>query len=63
MSKKTTTFNLRLDKDDRARLDRVAEELCAPAATAVRILIKREHDRIEYERAAIDGAERRKGKR
>lgn len=45
--KKDKTFNLRLDEQDRARLDRIAAHYSAPAATAVRILIKREADRLD----------------
>ena len=43
---KDKTFNLRLDGQDRARLDEIAEYHSAPAATAVRILIKKEFDRL-----------------
>jgi hypothetical protein len=43
---KDKTFNLRLDDLDRKRLDRIAQELSAPAATAVRILIKKEYDQL-----------------
>lgn len=50
MSKKSLTFQIRLDEADRKRLDVIAREYCAPAATALRILIKKESDRIEYER-------------
>lgn len=47
---KDRTFQLRLDGEDRKRLDVIAKELSAPAATAIRILIKREFDRIEDEK-------------
>lgn len=47
---KNQTFCLRLDDQDRMRLDVVSEHYSAPAATAVRILIKMEHDRILLER-------------
>jgi hypothetical protein len=47
---KDITFNLRLDADDRKRLDVIANEYCAPRATALRILIKKEHDRLLAEK-------------
>jgi antitoxin component of RelBE/YafQ-DinJ toxin-antitoxin module len=46
---KDKTFNIRLDEQDRMRLDEIAAHYAAPAATAVRILIKREHDRLALE--------------
>jgi hypothetical protein len=43
---KTLMFKLRLDDADRERLDRVAEQYSAPAATVIRILIKKEFDAL-----------------
>jgi predicted DNA-binding protein len=43
---KTLMFKLRLDDADRERLDRVAEHYSAPAATVIRILIKKEFDAV-----------------
>jgi hypothetical protein len=43
---KTLMFKLRLDDADRERLDRVAEHYSAPAATVIRILIKKEFDAL-----------------
>lgn len=43
---KDLMFKLRLDAQDRARLDAVAAHFSAPAATAIRILIKERYDAI-----------------
>lgn len=45
---KDQMFKLRLDAADRARLEAVAEHLSAPAATAIRMLVKREADAIGF---------------
>ena len=45
------TFNFRLDEQDRARLDSIAEHYSASAATAIRILLKRETERLEAKKA------------
>src|SRR5688500_5881786 len=42
---KELVFKMRLDTQDRARLDRISAHYSAPAATVVRMLIKREDDR------------------
>ena len=47
---KDKTFNLRLDEQDRARLDMLSAHYSAPAATVVRILIKEKVDWLETER-------------
>lgn len=47
---KDKMFNLRLDAEDRARLDTIAQAFAAPAATAIRILLKREADAIRARR-------------
>ena len=49
---KTLMFKLRLDDADRERLDRVAEQYSAPAATVIRILIKKEFDALGLAGAA-----------
>lgn len=49
---KTLMFKLRLDDADRERLDRVAEQYSAPAATVIRILIKKEFDALGLSTAA-----------
>lgn len=56
---KDKTFNLRLDEVDRTRLDAIAQHYSAPAATAVRILIKREFDRIIAEEIRTQSPEDR----
>jgi hypothetical protein len=43
---KDLMFKLRLDAEDRKRLDAVAAHYSAPAATAIRMLIKEKHDEI-----------------
>lgn len=43
---KDLMFKLRLDEQDRDRLDAVAQHLSAPAATAIRMLIKEKYDAI-----------------
>lgn len=43
---KDKVFKLRLDDKDRRRLDAVAEHLSAPAATAIRMIIKEKYDNI-----------------
>lgn len=45
-------FKLRLDAEDRKRLDAIAAHYSAPAATALRMLIKREHDRLQAQHGA-----------
>lgn len=40
-------FKMRLDAEDRERLDAVAAHYSAPAATAIRILIKEKCDSID----------------
>jgi hypothetical protein len=47
---KDRTFKLRLDAQDRERLDAVAAHYSAPAATAIRMLIKEKHDEIRAKR-------------
>ncbi|MGH7435424.1 MAG: hypothetical protein ACRENE_07095, partial [Polyangiaceae bacterium] len=49
---KDLMFKLRLDAQDRERLDAVAAHLSAPAATAIRILIKEKHDAIRIKEAS-----------
>ncbi|MBI5536866.1 MAG: hypothetical protein HY898_29360 [Deltaproteobacteria bacterium] len=44
---KDKTFNLRLAEEDRVRLDALAAHFSAPAATAVRMIIKAEYDRLQ----------------
>ena len=51
MSKKLM-FQMRLDEEDKARLDAVAKYLSAPAATAVRILIKEKFESLPVEKPA-----------
>jgi len=43
---KDLMFKLRLDEEDRRRLRVVADHFSAPAATAVRMLIKKEYDEL-----------------
>jgi hypothetical protein len=43
---KTLMFKLRLDGNDRERLDVLAEHFSAPASTVLRILIKKEFDAL-----------------
>jgi len=43
---KDLMFKLRLDAQDRLRLDALAEHYSAPAATVLRILIKKEFDSV-----------------
>lgn len=43
---KDKTFNLRLDAEDRARLEVLARQYSAPAATVIRMLIKRDFDAV-----------------
>jgi hypothetical protein len=50
---KDKTFNLRLDEEDRARLEVIAHHLSAPAATAVRMLVKEKYDRLVDEGKAM----------
>src|SRR5258706_6700306 len=45
---KDKTFNLRLDEDDRKRLEMLSEHYSAPLATVVRIIIKNEIDRLGF---------------
>jgi predicted DNA-binding protein len=47
---KDQTFKLRLDAQDRERLEAVAAHYSAPAATAIRMLIKEKHDEIRAKR-------------
>jgi hypothetical protein len=49
---KDLMFKLRLDEADRARLNAVAAHYSAPAATAIRILIKQAHDQLPSEERA-----------
>lgn len=46
---KDLMFKLRLDEQDRERLDAVAAHFSAPAATAIRILIKEKFDQLPPE--------------
>jgi predicted DNA-binding protein len=48
---KDLTFKLRLDAQDRERLDAVAANYSAPAATVIRILIKEKYDQIGASKA------------
>jgi antitoxin component of RelBE/YafQ-DinJ toxin-antitoxin module len=43
---KYKTLSLRLDDESRARLEAVARDMEVDMAVAIRLLIKREHDRI-----------------
>lgn len=43
---KELMFKLRLDEADRGRLDALAEHYSAPAATVIRMLVKRDADAI-----------------
>jgi hypothetical protein len=43
---KTLMFKLRLDESDRQRLDLVAAHYSAPAATVLRILVKKEFEAL-----------------
>lgn len=47
---KDLIFRLRLDERDKRRLEEVAASYLAPAATTVRMLIKKEYDRLQRER-------------
>ncbi len=55
---KDQTFKLRLDEQDRERLDAIAAHLSAPAATAIRMLIKEKYDAIQQRES---GRRRRAG--
>ncbi len=44
---KGQTFKLRLDDEDRARLEQVAKHYSLPIASLVRMLVKREADALE----------------
>lgn len=54
---KDRTFNMRLDDEDRERLDLLAKHYCAPAAVAVRMLIKEKHDGLKNERPRANGSD------
>jgi hypothetical protein len=54
---KDQTFKLRLDEEDRARLESVAKHYSARAATAIRWLIKEKFDAIEAEKVTTLGRE------
>lgn len=43
---KELMFKLRLDETDRARLAALAEHYSAPAATVIRMLVKRDADAV-----------------
>ncbi len=47
-------FKLRLDAQDRQRLDALAEHYSAPAATVLRILIKKEFDSMRGVEAGLE---------
>jgi hypothetical protein len=51
---KDLMFKLRLDAQDRERLDAVAAHFSAPAATAVRMLIKQKYDEIKARHGFTD---------
>jgi hypothetical protein len=53
---KDLMFKLRLDAQDRERLEAVAAHYSAPAATAIRILVKEKYDAIRR-KAAKDTVE------
>lgn len=53
---KDLMFKLRLDAEDRKRLEAVAQYYSAPAATVIRILVKEKYDSIRR-KAAQDAAE------
>lgn len=53
--KRDQTFNLRMGSADRKRLNALAKHYAAPAATAVRVLIKLEYDRLRKLGAHLDG--------
>ena len=44
---KELSFKMRLDERDRARLEMLAEHYSVPAASVVRILVKKEVDALE----------------
>jgi predicted DNA-binding protein len=46
---KDLMFKLRLDAEDRKRLEAVAQHYSAPAATVIRILVKEKFDAIRRE--------------
>ena len=46
---KELSFKMRLDERDRARLETLAEHYSVPAASVIRILVKREADAIARE--------------
>ena len=46
---KEKTFKLRLDEEDRERLDRLAAHYGLPVAAALRMLVKREADALARE--------------
>jgi len=43
---KDHTFKLRLGSADRARLDALSEHYAAPVATVIRMLVKRDADKL-----------------
>jgi hypothetical protein len=53
---KGLTFKMRLDENDRARMNMLAEHFSASAATVVRILVKQKADAIEREARAVAAA-------
>jgi hypothetical protein len=53
---KDLMFKLRLDAQDRERLEAVAAFYSAPAATAIRILVKEKYDAIRRKAAQQDAA-------
>jgi len=49
---KDQMFKLRLDAEDRARLDRIAEHYATSHAASIRMLLKREDDAISTRSSA-----------
>jgi predicted DNA-binding protein len=60
---KDQNFKMRLDERDRERLETLAEHYSVPAASVVRILLKREADAIAREALTAPNPRRTKIKR
>ncbi len=60
---KDQTFKLRLDAEDRKRLERVAEHYSLPVASLLRMLVKREDDALAREAAKAAAPKKSRGRR
>jgi predicted DNA-binding protein len=51
---KNQQFNLRLDADDKERLEVLSKHYAAPAATVIRMLVKRDFDAVARANGTIE---------